>query len=97
VPAAERSGHPLALARLWRAQAALCAAGGDAAGALAAARRLEAVADRASLAERRCEALWLLARLGRDDDARRATQAAARLAAERGFGWLAPAAAPAVA
>jgi tetratricopeptide (TPR) repeat protein len=95
VPAAERSGHPLALARRWRAEAALSAAGGDDAGALAAARQLEAVADRASLAEWRCEALWLLAGLAGGDEAQRARQGAVRLAAERGFGWLAPATATA--
>ncbi|MBN8510706.1 MAG: hypothetical protein J0L57_19105, partial [Burkholderiales bacterium] len=79
----------------WRVEAALCAAGHDDAGALAAARQLEAVADRASLAEWRCEALWLLARLADGDEAQRARQAAVKLAAERGFGWLAPAAATA--
>jgi tetratricopeptide (TPR) repeat protein len=90
VPAAERCGHPLALARRWRAQAALCEADGDRAGALAAARQMEAVADRASLAEWRCEALCLQARLAVGEAAQRVRQAAAQLAAERGFGWLAP-------
>ncbi len=90
VPAAERCGHPLALARRWRAQAALCEADGERPGALAAARQLAEVADRASLAEWRCEALWLQARLAGGDEARRAREAAAQLAAERGFGWLEP-------
>lgn len=89
-PLAEHGAHPLALARLWRARAARCAWAGEDAAALAAARRLAEVADRAGLAEWHCEALCLLGLLDSAGAAAQARSASARMAAERGFGWLEP-------
>jgi hypothetical protein len=85
--AARRCPHPLVQVRRERARAARADAVGDRVATLTAARAMHATAERASLAEWACEALWLLAA---DDGPAAAATAdrAAALAQARGFGWL---------
>lgn len=82
------SRHPVVQARHWRAQAAAAAWQGDKAEALAAARRLAAVARHAELLEWLCEALALVALFDRAKAADTARGEALALAHSQGFGWL---------
>lgn len=87
---AQRSRHPLVQARHWRAQVALAALRGDSTAALAATRRLEAVARAGGLQEWLCEAFELLSQFeaGATADSAHAHAQALALAHAQGFGWL---------